>query len=222
MSVRDDLIHDIERSISAAAGLGYNEPASTNDVYENYVWLLCVEAARSKGARVTYRDVHGTAASILTFRTSPGAIYSRAHNYTHAVLEFDDCPTLEVHVGVRVTGRSRVLHECDVAVIYKEEADLCRAEQVHPRAARVAIAVECKFYTSALQLYLGRGFLGLTRDIQAKERYFVTNAQSASVAKLIGYHQSEWDFGVIPSANEALELQTRFSRAFRDFTVRHR
>jgi hypothetical protein len=79
------------------------------------------------------------------------------------------------------------------------------------------IAIECKFYTSAIQPHLGRGFLGLTRDIHAKERYFVTNAQSPSVAKLIRYHQSEWDFGVLPFADEAEALRHRFSRAFRNF-----
>src|SRR5688500_13010026 len=146
MAVREDLIAQIRAAISGAAGLGYNEPAATNDIYENYVWTLCLEAARSKGATVTYNDVLGASATALTFRTSAGAIYSRAHPYTHAVLECDRCPALEAHIGVRVIGKSRVLHECDVAVLYKEEADLCRAEQVHPRAARVLIAAECKFY----------------------------------------------------------------------------
>lgn len=221
MPVREDLIDEIEASISAAAGLKYNVPAETNDVYENYVWTLCIQAARSKGATVSYEDVYGGRPSALVFRTTPGNIYSTAHPYTHAILDFAGCPMLEVHVGIRVTGKSRVLHECDVAVVYRDEAELCRQEGVHPRAARVFIAAECKFYGSAIQLHLGRGFLGLTRDIHAKERYFVTNARSASVAKLIRYHQSEWDFGVVPRAPESVELRTRFSRAFRDFVVEH-
>src|SRR5262249_18750834 len=80
-------------------------------------------------------------------------------------------------------------HECDVAVIDRQEAMLCRAEQVHPRASKVLIASECKFYTAAVQLALGRGFLGLTSDIHRNERYFVTNGQSASVTKLIAHHK---------------------------------
>lgn len=222
MSVRADLIAQIEAGLASAKGLGYAVPGATNDIYENYVWTLCIEAARAKNANITYQDVHGNIASMLRFRTAPGAIYSKAHDYTHAILEFDGCPTLEVHVGVRVTGKSRVLHECDVAVLYRDEAEFCRSEEVHPRAARVLIAAECKYYSSALQLHLGRGFLGLTRDIHAKERYFVTNARSDSVAKLIRYHQAEWEFGVIPHADEAIELRTRFGRAFRNFVVEHR
>lgn len=221
MPVRDDLIASIKSSIAGAAGLNYQRPSATNDIYENFIWTLCIEAARRKGSSVSYETVHGRVPSALTFRTSPGNIYSTAHNYTHAVLEFGSCPPLEVHVGIRVTGKSRVLHECDVAILYKDEADFCRAEQVHPRAARVLVAVECKFYTSALQLHLGRSFLGLTRDIHAMERYFVSNAQSSSVAKLIRHHKAEWEFGVIPSADATDELRMRFERAFRNFKVDH-
>lgn len=219
MSVREDLLAIIEDAVLSGALLGYNEPTATNDIFENYVWTICLDAARRGGARIRYKDVYNNDASVLTFRTSPGAIYSTSQAYTHAVLDFDNCPLLEIHVGIRITGKSGVLHECDVAVLYRDEAELCRSEQVHPRAARVLIAIECKFYASAIQLHLGRGFIGLTRDIYAKERYFVSNAQSANVAKLIRYHQSEWDFGVLPASDEADALRHRFSRTFRNFVA---
>ena len=139
------------------------------------------------------------------------------HEYTHAVLDFDGCPALEAHIGIRVTGKSRVLHECDVAVLFADEAELCRLEEVHPRASRVLIAAECKFYTSSIQLHLGRGFLGLTSDIHRKYRYFVTNTGSPSVSKLIAHHQSEWECDVLPDTEEADALSHSFSRAFRNF-----
>lgn len=217
MTVRDDLLASIDQLLSSASALGYAEPAATNDVYENYIWTMCVEAARRQGATVSYETVYGAPASTLVFRTSPGSIWSTAHAYTHAVLEIAGCPPLEVHVGVRVLGKSRVLHECDVAVLYREEADLCRLEQVHPRASKVIVAAECKFYTSAIQLHLGRGFLGLTSDIHRKERYFVTNSHSDSVTKLISHHQSEWECGVIPNSQPAEDLLHSLSRAFRNF-----
>lgn len=219
MTVRDDLIAEIERIISAAANVGYADPVATNDVYENFVWALCLRAAAAQGALITYQTVHETQASTLVFRTTPGAIYSTSKNYTHAILDFAGCPELELHVGIRVTGRSRVLHECDVAVVDGFEAQLCRLNQVHPRASKVHIAAECKFYTSALQLFLGRGFLGLTSDIYRKERYLVTNSNSSSVTKLVSHHQSEWDFGVFPGATQAEALYHRFARAFRNYKV---
>ena len=49
----------------------------------------------------------------------------------------------------------------------------------------------------------------------------MTNSQSANVAKLIRYYQAEWEFGVVPTSEETLELRTRFGRAFRNFVVEH-
>jgi hypothetical protein len=215
--VREDLIAEINRIVAKAAAAGYSEPLATNDVYENYIWALCLQAARQHGATITYEDSNEAMVSQLVFRTSPGAIYSTAHPYTHAAIDFSGCPLLEAHVGIRVTGKSRVLHECDVAVLDKEEARLCRSNQVHPRASKVLIAAECKFYTAAIQLYLGRSFLGLTSDIHRKERYFITNGQSPSVTKLIAHHQSEWECGVIPKSPDADALLHSFARAFRNY-----
>jgi hypothetical protein len=217
VTVRDDLIVAIDNVVAKAASAGYSDASATNDIYENYVWALCLRAARQQGATIGYEAIDEAATSTLVFRTSPGAIYSSAQPYTHAVIEFPACPPLEAHIGIRVTGKSRVLHECDVAVLEKNEARLCRFEQVHPRASKVLIAVECKFYTSAIQLGLGRSFLGLTSDIHRKQRYFVTNGQSPSVVKLIAYHDSEWECGVLPNAPAADALVHSFARVFRNY-----
>lgn len=217
MPIREDLINAIENVVSNAATAGYSDASATNDIYENYILALCLAAARQHGAVITYEDYNEQPAQSLVFRTTPGAIYSTAHLYTHAAIQFPGCPTLEAHVGIRVTGKSRVLHECDIAVLDKEEARLCRANQVHPRASKVILAAECKFYTSAIQLYLGRSFLGLTSDIHRKERYFVTNGQSPSVTKLIAHHQSEWECGVLPNSPDADALLHSFARAFRNY-----
>ncbi|MDW4497163.1 hypothetical protein R5H30_04150 [Sulfitobacter sp. D35] len=52
MAVHDELIKQIEEAIKGSAELGYDDPAATNDVYENYVWAMCVKAAQNKGATV--------------------------------------------------------------------------------------------------------------------------------------------------------------------------
>jgi hypothetical protein len=217
MPVRDDLIAAIDNIVGQAAAAGYSSLMATNDVYENYIWALCLQAARQHGATIRYEDFNEERVTALVFRTSPGAIYSTAQSYTHAAIEFAGCLPLEAHLGIRVTGKSRVLHECDVAVLTKDEARLCRANEVHPRASKVLLAAECKFYTSAIQLYLGRSFLGLTSDIHRKERYFVTNGQSPSVMKLIAHHQSEWECGVFPKSADADALLHSFARAFRNY-----
>ena len=133
MAVREDLIAEIEAAVVRAAQISYDDADATHDIYENYIWSMCIAAARMQGATVTFESVNGHNASHLVFRTSPGAIFSTADDYSHAVLEFSACPPLEVHVGIRVTGRSRVLHECDVAVLYRDEAQMCREEHVYPK-----------------------------------------------------------------------------------------
>src|SRR5438132_4543534 len=135
MAVREELISAIEAVVARAAATGYSSASATNDLYENYIWALCLAAARQHVALVRYEGYDERPTSSLVFRTSPGAIYSTAQPYTHATIEFPGCPPLEAHVGIRVTGKSRVLHECEVAIVDKDEARLCRANQVHPRSS---------------------------------------------------------------------------------------
>ena len=108
MPVREDLIAAIDQVVAKAASAGYSSSIATNDIYENYIWTLCLQAARLHGASISYEDFDEKPTTVLVFRTSPGAIYSTVHDYTHAVIEFDGCAPLEAHVGIRVTGKSRV------------------------------------------------------------------------------------------------------------------
>jgi len=155
------------------------------------------------------------------FRTSPGYIFSTAHAYTHAIITFPNKPPLEAHVGVRVVGKSRVLHECDVAVIEQAEAETCRQRQVPPRSSKVLIAVECKFYSTPLQLYLARAFLGLASDLSVKEAIFVTNTSSDSIEKLLSGRAQKWEHKLTPSsAKEVLRLKHEFQNAFKTYKAK--
>jgi hypothetical protein len=219
MPMREDVIAAADNIVEKVAASRYSNSATTNDIYENCIWALCLQAARQHRASIRYEDRNEKAITALTFRTSPGAIYSIAHPYAHGVIEFAGCPPLEAHVGIRVAGRSRVLHGFDVAVLDKEEARLCRSNRVHPRASKVLIGAECR-YTSAIQLYLGRRFLGFASDIHRKECCSVTDWLSPSLTKLIARHQSEWKCGVLPKPADADALLHSFARAFRNYKVR--
>jgi hypothetical protein len=217
MPVRDDLIQAIESLIQAARAINYDEPSQTNDIYENFIWALCVEAARRERATIRFETVQGSTASSLCFRTAPGAIYSTTSPYTHAVFDFPGSPRLECHVGIRVLGKSGILHECDVAILYQDEAILCRQQQVHPRASQIVVAVECKFYAAAIDLHLGRGFLGLIKEIHTKNRFFVTNSSSLSVQKLVLHHNAEWECDIIPFSDRAIGFRDSIARILRNF-----
>ena len=137
MPTTDELLAAVAIQLSGAITPSLTSNSQANDAYELYLFSLVVRAARDMRARVRYETVHGTRATRLTVRTTPGRIYSRAYPYSHAVLEWAGRPTLEVHIGVRVRGRSNVLHECDVAVIDRNEAQRCRSDNTDPRSSKL-------------------------------------------------------------------------------------
>jgi hypothetical protein len=131
---------------------------------------------------------------------------------------------LEAHVGVRVAGASMVLHECDVSVLLQDEADLCRNSitNVAPRAAKVMISVEAKFYDSSPGLHLGRAFLGFTMDVSAFKSFFVINRASQSIERLLSHKKRAWEHNIQPqNTNDVTRLRSAFQTAFKDFIAKY-
>ncbi len=219
MPIRPDMWADISAALGAAASANLSATSAGSDLYECYVWALVLEAARREGASIRLLNRAGLPATSFWFRTSPSAIFSNAHDYCHAEIQFSGCATLEAHIGVFVSGKSKVNHECDVAVLYKDEADTCRRESVHPRSSKILLAIECKYYlSSSLGVNLGRSFLGLVNDIYANGRFFVSTQNSGSVDRLFSKHNKEYEVGMSPMAPD-LEVRLRgsFEKLFRNF-----
>jgi hypothetical protein len=216
-----EMLAEIEVALRASISPSTLSAANASDVFEVYVFSIAIQAARAEGAAVSFHDVLGNAVTSLTFRTAPGYIFSREKAYTHAVLAFPAKPLLEAHVGVRVVGKSGVLHECDVALIEQAEAETCRQRLVPPRSASVLVATECKFYSTPLRLNLAREFLGLTLDLSAEQVLFVTNSASDSVEKLLSQRKRQWEHNLSPGARaEVMRLRHKFQDAFQYFKAR--
>jgi hypothetical protein len=218
MSIATDLLNQVQATFGSAISPSLTTFSDTSDIFEAYIFSLVIEAARTEGANVTYRDVNGRSPTVFVFRTSPGYIFSRNHPYTHAVISFQNKPPLEAHIGVRVLGKSGVLHECDVAVIEQAEAETCRQKQVPPRSSKVLIAIECKFYSTPLQLRLAREFIGLTADLSVVKPVFVTNSSSSSLEKLLSGRGRDWEHNLTPSAREkVMRLRHKFQDVFQHY-----
>jgi hypothetical protein len=191
------------------------------DLYEAYIWSLVVQAARSEGASISFWNVFDSQVTAgFIFRTSPGNIFSTAQPYSYALISFPNCPDLEAHVGIFVAGKSGVAHECDVAVLYSDEAYTCRQENAHPRSSQVVLAVECKFYVqSSMGIGLARSFLGLTTEIMQDARFFVGVSESERVEALFAHHKKNWETGVSPidAKRRDLRLKGDFERVFRNY-----
>lgn len=217
-----DLLAAIQSAIGASVSHNLYTSGSSSDRYEAYVWSLVVRAARRAEARVTYWTRQNQRTQRLYFRKSPGDIYSDALPYTHALLQFPDAPALEVHLGVYVSGASWVSHECDVAVIRHAEAVTCRQERVDPRCSQTPLAIECKCYGDTLNLYLGRAFIGLEKEIAGASTFFVSNSDSESIAAMLTKHKHHWMHDVLPNTDVERDLLGRFHGIFRDYRVASR
>ncbi len=219
------LITDINTALSRVLSSAYTTPAKAPDVYEAYIFSLVVQAAESVSKLpAQYKFGTGSMATDLVFRTSPGQIYKNLNTYTHAELPFAKAPTLEAHVGIYVTGRSGVAHECDVAVISKGEADTCRAgnglgKHHSPRVRNLALGVECKYYSTGIRLHNIRSFLGLRVDLTTKRLHFVSNTTRSDPEKVLASRAAgQWSPNVSPSSPDATtNLLEYFKRVFRDY-----
>lgn len=195
--------------------------AQGSDVFEAYILTLIVAAARSEGAVVTYETVTGDTPTQFFVRTSPGHIYSRLHPYTHAVIDFGIRPPLEAHLGILVSGRSRVPHECDVAVLDRDEATECRRDRAEPRSNKLLLSVEAKFYTTRLSLNLARSFIGLTSDLSTLFPSFVANRTSASAMRLLAARKERnWFDQVMVGEPSTDRLSGFFATAFHHYKAR--
>jgi len=219
--IRPNLLAEIATTLGGAIAPNLTARSQGADLYEAYIWSLVVEAAKTEGAAVSFWNVfENQVTSDFVFRTSPGNIFSTAQPYSYALICFPNCPDLEAHVGIFVAGKSGVAHECDVAVLYSDEAYTCRQENVHPRSSQVVLAVECKFYVqSSMGIGLARSFLGLTTEIRQDARFFVGVSESERVEALFAHHKKKWETGVSPIdiKNRAARLKGDFERVFRDF-----
>lgn len=221
VTVRPNLLAEIRAALGGAIAPNLTAKSQGADLYEAYIWSLVVQAAESEGASISFWNVFGSRVTTdFIFRTSPGNIFSTSQPYSYALISFPNCPDLEAHVGIFVAGKSGVAHECDVAVLFSDEAYTCRQKNAHPRSSRVVLAIECKFYVqSSMGIGLARSFLGLTTEIMHDSRFFVGVSESERVEALFAHHKKKWETGVSPTDPKRRDLRLKgdFERVFRDF-----
>ena len=218
MAINDDLLNAFQMALGQLVTPTLTSASKTSDLFEGYVLGIVLDAAVAENANIHYRDVNDQPTNQFIFRSSPGYIFSDEQLYTHAVIDFPGCRSLEAHIGVRVAGRSDVLHECDVAVLYRSEGVTCRTNRVHPRSAKVLLAAECKFYGTSLPLGLGRSFMGLGSDLGASDCYIVVNTTSPAIEKLLTHHDRKWEHEIRPNSPVAVtRLKNSFQKVFKNF-----
>jgi hypothetical protein len=159
------------------------------DLFEVFIFGLVLEAVRREGGDVQLLDWQGNQPLQFLFRSGPGTLGKPTRNYTYAHIEFPGRDPLEAHTGIKVTGIADVNHECDVVVLTKSEAELARRIEGSPDYSKVLLYIECKYYTSGIDIGEGRGFLGLQVDLGKSDSFFVINRNSNNLEKLLQAHR---------------------------------
>jgi hypothetical protein len=140
------------------------------------------------------------------------------------VLSFGGKPELEAHVDVYISGVSKVPHEVDVSVIFRDEAIFCRAAnpRVLPRYSSLLLAVECKFYESSrVGIAMGRGFMGLSKDFASRPNFFIMSREAARVKRLLAHHKEPWGASVVPaSAVNVNRVVSGFESVFENYKAK--
>ena len=216
MTTAADLAGAVAAALAPAIAPNLTAADFTYDLYEAYIFTLVLTAARREGFAIRYASITTPPPLTFTFRTSPGHIYTSTRPYSYAILTATNGLELEAHVGVRVLGKSRVAHECDVLVLQRDEAVSCRANRVDPLHTRAELVVECKFYSASLSLGLLRGFIGLTADLGGPTISLASNVSSPSLAQLFKSHRRRWEDELVPGS----QAEERFIGDAR--TVLHR
>lgn len=222
MPLRANMLSDLRNELATFSSLNISAASKPWDVYEAYSFGIVLQAARRVGASMSFEDVDGNATTKLVFRTSPGTVHrgTKGILYTHGVLRFPNAVELEVHQGVYVSGKSGLPHECDVAVLERAEAQTCRSRRVYPRSKCVVLAVECKLY-AALGIDLARSFIGLTSDLAASDRFFISNTSHANLETLLTHHGRSWETNVVPlQVREVNRLRSHFETALKKYLAR--
>ncbi|MFJ1758620.1 hypothetical protein [Kitasatospora sp. NPDC088134] len=217
---RAGLVAAIELAIGTLQQV-YRNSADESDLYEASLLVLCLDAAQAAGGTVLLTQDGRNPAAALRFRRSPGNVWSG--DFTYALVSFPDTQKkLEVHLGVFVVaGRSKVAHECDVAILDHQEAERSRQAAVHPRNSKLVAAIEAKHYSSSPSLGVGRAFLGLAQELGEKNSSLVyPSPSSATLAGLIAKRPSEAYSELLPGTPAAERLRSRLDQAIRNWKDR--
>lgn len=213
---RASLVQAIEKAIGVLQTV-YRNSADESDLYEASLLALCLDAAKAAGGTALLTEDGRTQAPALRFRRSPGNLW--LGTFTYVLVSFPGTQKqLEIHLGVYVVGKSKVPHECDVAIIEHQEAERSRQAGVHPRNAKLVAAIEAKHYSSSPPLGIGRGFLGLAQEMGAKKCSLVFPSQSSpNLGALIAGRPSESHPELLPGTDAAHRLRSQLDQAIRNW-----
>jgi hypothetical protein len=177
------------------------QPGVAPKLYEIFVFACVLRALNRMSATLTPRDKTDKDTSTLIFRMGPGTLAAPASAPGFVLIQYGG-REYELQTDLRVAGSSKVLHELDVCILERQEAQRCRNTGKDPKVGSVRLLVECKFYGDTIPLGVGREYLGLRDEFYPSKRgkTLVTNVDNPEIRLLLRQHNCTGNPRVIPGA----------------------
>ena len=140
-----DLLNSLNEGISSGWDKKHLSSTRVYSLYELYVFKCVIEAVLLEGdnfkypVKIAFKDHSGKEVNPIRLQTGPHSIDS--YGYVYAEIWFPGFRKrpIEVHCGVKYTGKSGVEHECDVSIVGRTEASRCRTERLTPRHQKLLL-----------------------------------------------------------------------------------
>lgn len=207
------LIDAVLQGITPNMGVQLNRNTA-DAAYAGYVFGLVLRAIERVADPNSVRldsalstSFPATPPTIFVIRGSPGPLHSKTQDFGHAVFGYRG-DEFEVHLGVQFRGSSAVLHEFDISILNRIDADDSRNRRQPSGSGKPCAIFECKFYDNKLGIELGRELVGLRSDFQSVPIVrLVTNSDSASVALFLKKNNRPKMSRLIEPGNSSMEQE---------------
>ena len=193
--MKKQMLNDIKNCLRNLGGKTSLTRNSTDKIYEIYIYACVIESLKKIHANLEIRDKNDDPTSNLIFRLKPGLIYSPSNSSGFIYVEYKS-RNYEIQCGLRVSGVSKVLHELDVCIIKRHEAERSRNNRRNPMQNSIIFLAECKYYGSTLPLKIGREYLGLCKEFGARIKSIVSNVESENIHNLVTRHREKENFNI--------------------------
>lgn len=157
------------------------------DLYEAYLFMRVLSAARHKGATLELRGEKSMKrAREIIFRRSPGTLHHASGttpDYTFALLTHAARPRRALFVGIKATGFSGITHECDLLLLPLAQAKRAQKQPHYPLWKYVELYVEAKFNSIEISLPTARALIGVHADLYLRAVVLACHGDLATNAK---------------------------------------
>ena len=214
----DDLLAELSAAMPHVS-TPYTTADRADRVYEVYLFAQVIAAAADGGAVVEFEDHDERPVKDLILRGAPGVLHRRGR-FTHALLRIGTARPVEVHLRVKVQGKT-IASESDVLLLDTKNARDCRAKQQLPKAAGCVLSIEGKYYLTALPADEAFHYLGVRSSFPPSlTSLFASNSFSPRANQCLSGSRLPYELGVLPNTRFQNYTRAHIRETLRRYVAR--